>query len=69
MFPFDGEYPKAKFWSFSEENRKKSAVKHSIEKPILFKDTYREKAPSNKTAALRESMNMDIWVVDTSNKL
>ena len=36
---------------------------------ISFKGTYREKAPSNKTPALWESMNMDIWVVDTSNQL
>ena len=34
-----------------------------------FKDTQREKAPSNKTPALSESMNMDIWVVSTSNQL
>ena len=32
-----------------------------------MKDTHREKAPSNKTPALSESMNMDIWVVGTSN--
>ena len=33
-----------------------------------FKDTHREKAPSNKTPALWKSMNMDIWVVGTSNQ-
>ena len=33
------------------------------------KDTHREKAPSNKTPTLTESMNMDICVVDTSNQL
>ena len=37
-FGFDGEYPavhpKAKLWRFSVKNCKKSAVKHSIEKPI-----------------------------------
>ena len=32
---------------------------------ISFKDTHREKAPSNKIPALSESMNMDIWVVQT----
>ena len=32
-----------------------------------FKDTYREKTLSNKTQVL--SMNMDIWVVGTSNQL
>ena len=35
----------------------------------MFKDTHREKAPSNKTPALTKSMNMDIWVVGTSNQL
>ena len=33
-----------------------------------IKDTHREKAPSNKTPALSKSMNMDIWVVGTSNQ-
>ena len=31
-----------------------------------FRDTNREK---NQTPALLESMNMDIWIVGTSNKL
>ena len=34
-----------------------------------FKDTHREKTPSNKTPALTKSANMDIWVVGTSNQL
>ena len=34
-----------------------------------FKDTHREKAPSNKTPALTKSTNMAIWVVDISNQL
>ena len=34
-----------------------------------IKDTCREKARSNKTPALTKSMNMDIWVVSTSNQL
>ena len=29
----------------------------------MVKDTHREEAPSNKTATLSESMNMDIWMV------
>ena len=33
-----------------------------------FKDTHREKAPSNKTGTLTKSMNMDICVVGTSNQ-
>ena len=41
MRGFDGEYaafePKAKFWRFFVKNgKKKSAVKRSIEKPILL---------------------------------
>ena len=36
---------------------------------VSFKDTHREKPPSNKTPALAESMNVDIWVVDTLNQL
>ena len=34
-----------------------------------FKDTHKEKAPSNKTPALTKSMNLNIWVVGTSNQL
>ena len=36
---------------------------------ISFKDPQREKAPLNKTPVLSESMNMDIWVVGSSNQL
>ena len=36
---------------------------------ILVKDTHREKAPSNEAPALAESMNIDIWVLGTSNQL
>ena len=32
-----------------------------------FKDTHREKAPSNEAQALMKSMSMDIWVVRTLN--
>ena len=45
----------------------KSYIKHHEE--IQVKDTDRENAPSNKTSALTESMNMDIWVVGTTNQL
>ena len=34
-----------------------------------FKDTHREKEPSNKTPALRKSMNMGIWAVGTLSQL
>ena len=34
-----------------------------------FKDTQREKAPSNKTQSLTKNTNMDIWFVGTSNQL
>ena len=36
---------------------------------MLIKDTHREKAPSNKTPVLTKSMNMDSWLVVTSNQL
>ena len=40
MLGFNGEFPavhpKAKFWRFLVKNCKKSAVEHSIEKPILL---------------------------------
>ena len=36
---------------------------------MAFKDTHREKAPSNKTPALTNSTNMGIWVVGISNKI
>ena len=40
MLGFDGEYPdfqeKTKFWRFLVKICEKSAVKHSIEKPILL---------------------------------
>ena len=32
-------------------------------------DTYREKAPSNKTKVLKKSMNLGIWEVVTLNQL
>ena len=34
-----------------------------------FKDTHRDKAPSNKTPAFRKSTNMGVWAVDTLNQL
>ena len=33
------------------------------------KDTHREKAPSNKTPALRKSTNMGVWAVGTLSQL
>ena len=35
----------------------------------MFKDTRREKAPSNKTPALRKSTNMGVWALVTLNQL
>ena len=35
----------------------------------IFKDTHREKAPSNKIPAFTKIINIDIWVVGTSNQL
>ena len=37
--------------------------------PYFLKDTHREIEPLNKTPAFTKSMNMDIWVVGTSNQL
>ena len=36
---------------------------------FVFKDTHREKSPSNESPTLTENMNMDIWLADTSNQL
>ena len=36
---------------------------------IEVRDTFSEKAPSNKTLALIKSMNIDIWIFDTSDQL
>ena len=35
----------------------------------FIKDTHREKAPSNKTPALRIGTNMSVWAVGTLNQL
>ena len=35
----------------------------------VLKDTQMEKTPSNKTAVLSKSMNVDIWVFGTSVQL
>ena len=35
---------------------------------IKLKDAHRENAHTNETPVLTESMNMDIWVVGTSNQ-
>ena len=40
------------------------------EKTLYIKNTHMEKAPSNKTLALTERMNMGIWfAIGTSNQL
>ena len=36
---------------------------------VLFKDTHREKAPSNRTPTLRKSTNMAVWAVGILNPL
>ena len=48
------------------QSMKKSSYK-TLDTSI--KDTHREKAPSNKTPALRKSTNMDAWAVGTLNQL
>ena len=50
------------WWIFPEADLLKTS------EHLLFKDTHREKAPSNKTPTLSKSMNMDIRVVDVSNQ-
>ena len=40
-----------------------------FESIVVLKDTRREKAPSNKTPALRISTNMGVWVVRALNQL
>ena len=35
----------------------------------MLKDAHREKAPSDKTPALRKSTNMGVWAVGTLNQL
>ena len=49
--------------------KKTPTLVFSCEICVIYKDTSREKSPSNKTAALTKSMNMGIWVVYTSNQL
>ena len=43
-------------------------AKNSFIAEITFKDTHREKVPSNKTQALTKSTNMDIWTAGNSNQ-
>ena len=35
----------------------------------VVKDTHRQKAPSDETSTLSKIMNMDIWLVGTTNQL
>ena len=36
---------------------------------FVFMDTHREKSPSNESPTFTENMNLDIWLVNTSNQL
>ena len=45
------------------------SFKLSEERIFTFKETHREKTPSNKTLALTKSTNMGIWVVVVSNQV
>ena len=49
----------------TEQSKKKKTNLKNLNVRI-FKDTHREETPSNKS--LTKCMNMDIWVVDTSNQ-
>ena len=51
------------------ENLDYTSVLNILIQTLIFKDTQREKALSNKTPALTKSTNMDIWVVGTTNQL
>ena len=44
-------------------------MRHSFFNSFGLRDTYSEKAPSNKTQVLTKSMNLSIWVVVTLNQL
>ena len=51
-------------------NSKSKQNKKNLEHPLGYsEDSHRDKAPSNKTPTLTKSINMDIWVVVTSNQL
>ena len=56
-------------WSPVTFLKKTSPQMFSCEFHEMFKDTHREKAPSNKAPALAKSTNMGIWVVRTANQL
>ena len=57
------------FTGISAKHLVKNNWKHGFHKEHLLKDTHWEKTPSNKTPMLTKSMNMDIWIVSTSNQL
>ena len=63
MLGFDGAYqavqPRAKFWHFLVKNCKKSAVKHSIEKPILL--NFVNLSPTF-CPRLSEETNLHLWL-------
>ena len=63
-------------WKMCSSNRQQKWMVASFSKfyrkilvGFCLKDTQREKAPSNKTTVVMKSINMDIWVVGTSNQL
>ena len=51
------------------KNRSSIFFSDKLKFNIFFKDTHREKAPPNETPTPSKSINMDIWVVGTSNQL
>ena len=50
-------------WSTTKEN----LLLYYLQFSLIVEDTHREKAPSNKTQALRKSPNMGVWAVSTLN--
>ena len=64
--------------SGSNEKKKIRNIEKFAEDPFHFVlvglkcsqvNTHRKKVPSNETPAIAKSMNMDVWVVGTSNQL
>ena len=53
----------------ASDEYKEPLTVHYLPRQDVIKNTHREKAPASKTQALTKSMNMDIWIVGSSNQL
>ena len=56
-------------WHFGRFNLNSILPKIEHLRPLFIKDTHREKAPSNQSAVLTKTTNMDIRVIGTTNQL